>query len=213
MRDVRDFDHEVRALAKLPSGPRSSPNGIVFVGSSMMRCWTTLVDDFDPLPVRNHGFGGSQTHDVLRYLPQLIFFHQPKLIVYYCGSNDVCFGHSAKDILQRQADFAAAVRQNDEQSANKTKRGTVILFMSILRAPEKRESAKIVDELNMGMEEMCRQNPEMFIFFDSNAPMEVAVWKPLGSMTQAMICTSPRWRTGWREALFPVVKQVFESIS
>ena len=70
-------------------------HGIMFVGSSIFRLWRTLKSDFSPLPVYNQAFGGSRTWEVLHYARELILPHQPKIIVYYCGSNDINAGENA----------------------------------------------------------------------------------------------------------------------
>lgn len=63
--------------------------GVVFVGSSTIRMWTTLARDFDPLPVVNRGFGGAQMDAVLHYATRLVIPHQPRVVVVYAGENDL----------------------------------------------------------------------------------------------------------------------------
>jgi hypothetical protein len=38
--------------------------GIIFTGSSSIRMWTSLKEDFPGLPVLNRGFGGSMIPEV-----------------------------------------------------------------------------------------------------------------------------------------------------
>jgi hypothetical protein len=45
-------------VAKLAAAPAPAPGGILMVGSSIFRKWTTAADDLAPLPVTNRGFGG-----------------------------------------------------------------------------------------------------------------------------------------------------------
>src|SRR5688572_19564376 len=45
------------AEADLDQAP--APGGVLFVGSSSIRLWKTLAEDFPRLPVINRGFGGS----------------------------------------------------------------------------------------------------------------------------------------------------------
>ena len=63
--DILDFEAADRA-----SPPE--PGAIVFVGSSSIRLWTSLAEDFAPLPVLNRGFGGAHMDHVLHYYDRVI---------------------------------------------------------------------------------------------------------------------------------------------
>ena len=73
---------------------------IVFIGSSIFRLWETLESDMKPLQVFNQGFGGARTWEVLNYADKLVIPYQPKIIVYYCGSNDINAGKDELEIKQ-----------------------------------------------------------------------------------------------------------------
>jgi lysophospholipase L1-like esterase len=62
---------------------------VLFIGSSSIRKWSTLVNDMEPLPVLNRGFGGSKTADVLAVFDRIVRPYEPSVIVYYCGDNDL----------------------------------------------------------------------------------------------------------------------------
>ena len=68
---------------------RPEKGGIVFTGSSSIRLWTELKQDFPDLPVLNRGFGGSVANDLSVYFETVIARHEPKLLVTYTGSNDI----------------------------------------------------------------------------------------------------------------------------
>lgn len=65
------------------------PEAVLFTGSSSIRMWKTLKDDMSPIPVLNRGFGGSTIPEVIHYADRIILHHQPKIIVLYCGENDL----------------------------------------------------------------------------------------------------------------------------
>ncbi|MEM9939305.1 MAG: GDSL-type esterase/lipase family protein [Pseudomonadota bacterium] len=73
----------------------------VFTGSSSIRFWMTLEDDFPDLDPLNRGFGGSQITDVIGYFDVLLTRHAPKEIVFYAGENDLNAGVSAAQTLER----------------------------------------------------------------------------------------------------------------
>ena len=63
--------------------------GVVFTGSSSINFWSSLQQDMKPLPVLNRGFGGSYMHHLTHYSSRIILCYQPKVVVVYCGENDI----------------------------------------------------------------------------------------------------------------------------
>jgi lysophospholipase L1-like esterase len=62
---------------------------VVFLGSSSIRFWKTLVDDLAPVPAVKHGFGGSKIKDSTYYLDRLVFPFSPRAVVLFAGTNDI----------------------------------------------------------------------------------------------------------------------------
>lgn len=62
---------------------------IVFTGSSSIRLWKELPQDYPGLRVMNRGFGGSQLSDVQEHFERLVLRYQPRQVVIYCGGNDL----------------------------------------------------------------------------------------------------------------------------
>ena len=130
-------------VAKLVAEDQAHPpadGSILFIGSSIWRLWSTVAQDMAPLPVYNRAFGGSQTPDMLRHFDDLVVPHKPRIIVYYCGSNDVNAGESADAIAGRIHEFAARV--------GKDLPGTKMIFASINRSPDKEQRWDVVDAVN-----------------------------------------------------------------
>jgi lysophospholipase L1-like esterase len=80
------------------------PGGVLFVGSSSIRLWKTLDADFPGIPTVNRGFGGSQISDCVFFFDRLVLPHRPKLVVFYCGGNDLAAGKKPEAVA---ADFRA----------------------------------------------------------------------------------------------------------
>jgi lysophospholipase L1-like esterase len=113
--------------------------GVVFVGSSIIHRWTNLGDQMAPLSVVNRGVDGAVTADMLHALDAVVPF-RPTVIVYYCGSNDVSIGEPAGAIADRIQSFFTRA-----QAAMPDVR---IIFLSVIRAPEKRDRWSVVDDVN-----------------------------------------------------------------
>jgi lysophospholipase L1-like esterase len=113
---------------------------IVFVGSSIFHRWTNLTQQMAPLPVLNRAVDGTQTADMLRMLESNVLASRPKVIVYYCGSNDIDAGEPAARIFDRIRQFVVRVAT--------ALPGTRVVFVSINRAPEKQDLWNVVDAVN-----------------------------------------------------------------
>lgn len=99
------------ALARFASQDQSgwfAKGGIVFVGSSSIRFWD-LNTWFPGKTYLNRGFGGSQISDSLANIDLLILKHQPRLIVFYAGDNDIAAGKAAKRVAIDFTDLSKRV--------------------------------------------------------------------------------------------------------
>src|SRR4051812_13086574 len=65
--DLTRWEAEIGAFERADREAPPAPGGIVFAGSSSIRLWTTLKDDFAGLPALNRGFGGSQIREVTAF--------------------------------------------------------------------------------------------------------------------------------------------------
>src|SRR5688572_26948363 len=106
--DLAKWEAEIRAFEEADRQSFPSPGGIVFTGSSSIRLWKTLAADFAGLPVLNRGFGGSQIREVTAFADRMVIPYRPRLIVFYCGSNDVVSGRAVPDVV---GDLQAFVRK------------------------------------------------------------------------------------------------------
>jgi lysophospholipase L1-like esterase len=148
------------ALGAVSAGPTTlaadepSPGGgIVFVGSSIFHRWTNLTTQMAPLPIVNRAFDGAQTEDMLRGFQSFVLPYRPRVIVYYCGSNDVDAGDPAEAIVDRIQQFVRRVATALPD--------TQVIFVSINRAPEKKERWDVVDLVNRRIEADAATTPRL----------------------------------------------------
>jgi lysophospholipase L1-like esterase len=123
-----------------PATPAARGGDILFVGSSIFHRWTNLSTQMAPLPIVNRAVDGLQTTDMLRMLDSVVVPSRPRVIAYYCGSNDIDAGDPVAAIVER-------IRQFVDRVATALP-DTRIVFVSIHRAPEKRARWDAVDEVN-----------------------------------------------------------------
>ena len=126
---------------------------IVFVGSSIFHRWTGLERQMAPLPITNISFDGAVTDDWNRLLESRVIPMKPKVVVYYCGSNDVDSGDSAARIVGRIVFFLEKVTRALPE--------TRIVFVSVNRAPEKQDRWDVVDDINRQILRYAEKHPRV----------------------------------------------------
>ena len=127
------------------------------MGSSIFREWREMRDfagDWSPIPVINRAFGGSETTDQLQgeVMDAVVFPHAPRVLVYYCGSNDLNSGATPAEIRDNFKEWCSLSRQNLGPEVR-------VIFVSINRAPQKRPLWRALDDANALVEAYCRDAP------------------------------------------------------
>jgi lysophospholipase L1-like esterase len=120
---VASFEAEIKAFEAADKINKPKMDGILFLGSSSIRLWKSLADDFPGKPVINRGFGGSMIADSTRYATRIVYPYRPSVIVFYAGDNDIAAGHTPEQVL---SDYKAFVEDIREAMPD-----TRILFISI----------------------------------------------------------------------------------
>jgi lysophospholipase L1-like esterase len=148
-------------VALLAPAPRAQQQtgGIVFVGSSIFHRWTQLSAQMAPLPITNLAIDGTVTADMLRMVDSRVIPLRPKVIAYYCGSNDVDLGEPAAAIVGGIVQFVDRVA--------KALPDTRVIFVSVNRAPEKQDRWDVVDEVNRQIQKYAAAHP-LVEFVDVN---------------------------------------------
>lgn len=200
-------DRFAEQVARLVADDKANPpadGSILFIGSSIWRLWSTVAQDMAPLPVYNRAFGGSQTPDMLRHFDALVVPHKPRIIVYYCGSNDVNAGQAANAIAGRIHEFATRV--------GKSLPGTKMIFASINRSPDKEKRWDVVDAANARVRDdftkefaylsYVELNPALF---DAAGKARVELYLP------DMLHFKPPAYVAFTEILKPVLTQAWAS--
>lgn len=85
----KEWEKEIAAFAEIDKKQTPPPAPVVFAGSSTIRMWTSLRDDFPKVNVINRGFGGSRLDDLVFFAPKIVLPYKPKMIVVYSGENDI----------------------------------------------------------------------------------------------------------------------------
>lgn len=106
---INRFLPEIQKFEEQDQANGLTNNGILFTGSSSIRMWNTLVKDMHPMPVLNRGFGGATIPEVLHFSGKYLFQHNPQIIVFYCGENDIAEGQTPETVLGSFKTFAKII--------------------------------------------------------------------------------------------------------
>jgi lysophospholipase L1-like esterase len=146
------FESEVTALeGRLSQSPiASSP--IVFYGSSSIRLWKSLQQDFSGYAVLNCGFGGSRLTDCVRYAGRLVLPRKPSAIVIYAGDNDLASGAAPENVFQSFKQLFAIFRTYSPSIP--------IAFVSVKPSPARMVFLTSILRFNQLVEDFLETQPE-----------------------------------------------------
>ncbi len=155
------YEPAFKAFAEADQAKPPIKGGILFVGSSIFRQWTNVAEMMAPLPVLNRAFGGSRTGDQLARFNQVVLPYAPKVIVYYCGSNDLkaAAADAPPVIFGRFREFSQRVRA--------ALPATRIIYVTATRSPDRVSRWEQVDHYNALARAYCEATPG-HVFIDVN---------------------------------------------
>lgn len=152
--DSTKWESEIRKIEARTGNLKKGGRTIIFIGSSSVTGWTDLAKDMAPLPVVNHGFGGSRIKDSTHYAPRLVGRYRPPIVVIYAGDNDIFF----RDLLIKRSDSAWRCLEDFKTFSTAVHRNlpeTHIFFISIKPSPSRMKHWPQMDEANRLIRDYC----------------------------------------------------------
>lgn len=104
------WEKDVRAFEAADKAHPPPEGAVLFIGSSTIRLWKTLQQDFPECKVINRGFGGSEIADAVQYADRIVIPYRPAMIVLYAGGNDLNAGKAPERVFEDFKAFVARVR-------------------------------------------------------------------------------------------------------
>lgn len=155
--DMRRFEAMDRD-APAPAG------GVVFVGSSSIRRWSSLAEDMAGLPVVQRGFGGSRLFDACYWSDVLVTRHRPAAVVLFSGTNDLAGDDpkSAEHVRDLFRLFVRRVRRADPDLS--------VAWIAITPTPARARHLALVREANRLVRAECEADPRL-AFLDPTADL------------------------------------------
>lgn len=166
-----------KQIAEFEQADRADPppkGAIVFIGSSTIRRWTTLQEDFPEHRVINRGFGGSHISDAVHFADRIVLPYEPAMVFLRSGGNDIHWGKPAAEVM---ADFKAFVEKIHARLPNTTvvfiglnpalsrwteRQGNLELNRLAERYARKTRGVEFIDAYELAFDEAGELRPELF---------------------------------------------------
>ena len=103
------WENEIAAFERSDAANPPPKGALLFIGSSTIRFWKTLAEDFPGQRVINRGFGGSEIVDATHFADRIIFPYAPRMIFLRAGGNDLWAGKSPEQVFADFQEFVATV--------------------------------------------------------------------------------------------------------
>jgi len=104
------WESDIQAFEEADRENPPPEGAILFVGSSSIRGWRTVQEDFPEYQILNRGFGGSQISDCIQFVDRIVIPYRPSMIVFYAGENDISAGKSPEEVAEDFQRFVRLVR-------------------------------------------------------------------------------------------------------
>lgn len=157
------FAEEIHVFAVEDESAPPPRCATLFVGSSSIRFWFGLANDFR-MPLVKRGFGGSTVADVNRYFDRIVAPYHPRRIVFYAGENDIAAGKPAAQVF---ADFEEFLKRKDASLGT-----TPVFYVSAKPSPSRLGQLGAQRELNGLVEGLAARRSDL-VFVDVASAMMV----------------------------------------
>lgn len=147
------WEKEIAAFEAKDQENPPAKGGIVFVGSSSIRKWTTLEQDFPHHRVLNRGFGGSELSDSVYFADRIVIPYAPRMIVVYAGGNDINAKKTAETVFASFKAFVKKVRAKMPDAP--------IAYISIAGNPKRWAQVEEVKKANALIADYVKNNPNL----------------------------------------------------
>ena len=131
----------------------SPENVVVFTGSSSVRFWKDLQDDYPNMPTINTGFGGSQMSDLLYFIDDAVLRFKPTKVYIYEGDNDIAEGKHPGTILRTTKKVTRKILAGNPE--------TKIYYISAKPSPSRWAYKKQYERFNALLKSYCDKKEEL----------------------------------------------------
>ncbi len=142
------FESEINDFLRHDSASFPHGGAFLFTGSSTIRKWDGLANDFKEITVVQRGFGGSTMKALNYYMNDIVLPYKPCKIVVYEGDNDLISGTDPAMFIAQCDTFIGNVHRALPK--------TVIYFMSVKPSFARRQYLAIQKETNRQLKQLVK---------------------------------------------------------
>jgi lysophospholipase L1-like esterase len=130
-------------------------SGIVFTGSSTIRLWKTLSQDFPHHQTINRGFGGSVLADATYFVDRIVTPYKPRQVVLFAGTNDIAANHPPEQVALDFLAFLVKIKTSLPHSR--------LAYIEMTTSPSRWEQRDRVVYANRMIRDTCGRMGAQFI--------------------------------------------------
>ena len=151
--DFGKWEKEIAAYEQMDRTNPPPTGALLFIGSSTVRLWKTLAQDFPGHRVINRGFGGSEIVDSTHFAERVILPCKPRMVFLRAGGNDLNAGKPPEQVFADFKGFVAKVHSKLPE--------TEIVFISLSPSIARWKQADKEKAVNTMIEEYVRKTPRL----------------------------------------------------
>jgi lysophospholipase L1-like esterase len=151
--DFSKWENEISAFERMDRTNPPPKGAVLFTGSSTIRLWKTLAQDFADQPVINRGFGGCEIADCAHFAARIIVPYKPRMVFVRAGSNDIHAGKTPEQVYEDFKEFVAKVHAQLPE--------TEIVFISLCPSVARWNQAEKEKRLNQMVEQYAPGVPHV----------------------------------------------------
>lgn len=185
------------------------PKGaVLFIGSSSIRGWDTLDEDFPRYEVIRRGFGGSTFADANLFIGKIVTPYAPAAIVLFEGTNDIAAGRTAEQVFNDYRKFVRLIRAGER----KDREPAPIFFIGITPTESRWKYWPEMVRAN-GMVRDYAQKHEALYYIDTPTPILATAPTPGGPPSRELfrddlLHLSPKGYELWVKVITPELEAV-----
>ncbi len=168
------WESELAAFEKADREQPPTPGGVAFLGSSNIRMWTTMAEDFAGLHPLNRGVSSARLAELAPFASRLVAAAKPAAVVVSAGGNDIASGATPEAVRDAFASLVKNLRREVPEAR--------IVFLAIAPSIRRWEQRDRQAEANAAVREFIAAQGEAagLAYIDANAAFLAPDGSPAG---------------------------------
>lgn len=184
-------------------------DAVLFIGSSSIRLWDTLHEDFQQYDVIQRGFGGSKFTDANLFIDKIVTPYIPAAIVVFEGSNDIASGQSPEQVYRNYKKFVKLIRKSEREAGRDP---APIFFIGITPTESRWEHWPAMNRVNGWVRDYVAKHDHLY-YIDTPTPILATAPTPGGPPSRDLFINdllhmNPNGYAIWVQVITPQLEAV-----